>query len=107
MAAWRDGATAFLDPYDVLLTPAIARPAPRVGWGAHAGYYRATLNGARATPYTQAWNVSGFPAMSLPYGRRGARPGAVQLIAAPGHEAAIFALASELSGRPESQAEQS
>lgn len=96
MRAWRDAATAFISAYDVLLTPTIARPAPRSGWGARAGYYRATLNGARSTPYTQAWNVAGFPAMSLPFGKRSGRPGAVQLIAAPGQEAALFSLASEL-----------
>jgi amidase len=96
MAAWRAAATDFLAPYDVLLTPTISRPAPRFGWGARAGYRRATLNGARGTPYTQAWNVAGFPAMSLPYGRGRGLPGAVQLIAAPGKESALLTLASQL-----------
>jgi amidase len=67
-----------------------------MGWAQRAGYRRATLNGARATPYTQAWNVAGFPAMSIPYGRRGRLPGAVQLIAAPGKEQNLLALAAQL-----------
>ncbi len=96
MAAWRTAAEEFLAPYDVLLTPTISRPAPRIGWGQRAGYRRALLNGARAAPYTQAWNVAGFPAMSMPYGRRGRLPGAVQLIAAPGKEQALLALAAQL-----------
>ena len=102
MAAWRDRATAFLEPYDVLLTPTISHPAPRMGWGNRAGYRRATVNGARATPFTQAWNVAGFPALSLPFGRgrtgRFGQPGAVQLICAPGHEAKLLRLAGELAG---------
>jgi amidase len=96
MSAWRAAATEFLAPYDVLLTPTIARPAPRFGWGERAGYQRAVLNGARGTPYTQAWNVAGLPAMSLPYGRRGRLPGAVQLIVAPGKEPVLLALAEQL-----------
>jgi amidase len=97
MAAWRAAATDFLSPYDVLLTPTISHPAPRFGWGQRAGYRRATINGARGTPYTQAWNVAGFPAMSLPYGRTSGLTAAVQLIAAPGKEPALLALASQLS----------
>jgi amidase len=96
MAAWRTAADRFLAPYDVLLTPTISRPAPRFGWGQRAGYRRALLNGARATPYTQTWNVAGFPAMSFPYGQRGRLPGAVQLISAPGKEHALLALAAQL-----------
>ncbi len=108
---WTSRATAFLEPYDVLLTPAIARPSPPYGWGARAGFARSFNNGSAVTPYTQAWNLAGFPAMSLPFdgssgdargaesaGHAGAgRPGAVQLIAVPGGEAALMALAAQLS----------
>jgi len=111
MAAWRDRAAAFLDPYDVLLTPTISHPAPRMGWGDRAGFRRAFLSGARATPFTQAWNVNGFPALSLPFGPgrtgqtvpMGARqalapqPGAVQLICVPGKEAKLLRLAGDLA----------
>jgi amidase len=97
MAAWRDRATQFLAAYDVLITPTISHQAPRIGWGARAGYRRAFVNGARATPYTQAWNVAGFPALSLPFGRgTTSQPGAVQLICAPGHESKLTRLAVQL-----------
>jgi amidase len=97
MDAWRDRAAEFLAPYDVLLTPTISHPAPRIGWGARAGYRRAVVNGARATPYTQAWNVAGFAALTLPFGGGGSRqPGAVQLICAPGQEAKLIRLAAQL-----------
>jgi amidase len=102
MHSWRERAAAILGPYDVLLTPAISHPAPRMGWGGRAGYRRAVLNGARATPFTQAWNVAGFPAMSLPYGPgrpgRFGQPGAVQLVCAPGNEAKLLRLAGQLQG---------
>jgi amidase len=101
MAAWRDRAASFLQPYDVLLTPTISHPAPRMGWGDRAGFRRAFLSGARATPFTQAWNVAGFPALSLPFGagRTGqhGQPGAVQLICAPGKEAKLLRLAGDLA----------
>jgi amidase len=100
MQAWHDRAARYLEPYDVLVTPTIARPAPRMGWGNKAGYQRALVNGARCTPYTQAWNVAGFPALTLPFGagRPGpnGQPGAVQLICVPGKEAGLLRLAAEL-----------
>lgn len=93
-ARWRERVTVFLEPYDVLLTPAISRPSPPFGWGARAGFVRSFQNGSTVTPYTQAWNLAGFPALSLPVGRA---PGAVQLVAVPGKEAALLALAARLA----------
>jgi amidase len=74
----------------------VAGPAPKLGWGTRAGFLAAYLNGARATPYTQAWNLAGFPAMSLPFGGTSGAPGSVQLVAAPGREAALLTLARQL-----------
>jgi Asp-tRNA(Asn)/Glu-tRNA(Gln) amidotransferase A subunit family amidase len=57
------------------------------------------------TPYTQAWNLAGTPALSVPFGGggpsgfevpSGARLGAVQLVAAPGRESRLLALAAAL-----------
>jgi amidase len=93
---WRDTARRWFERYDVLMSPVIARPAPPAGWGTRASYLRAYLNGARSTPYTQAWNVAGFPALSLPFGGTASCPGAVQLVAAPGREGALLVLAAEL-----------
>lgn len=104
-AAWRAHAEAFLRSYDLLLTPAISRPSPVLGWGARAGFLRSFLSGSGATPYTQAWNLAGFPAVSVPFGGdgpdgfevpAGTRPGAVQLVALPGREAPLMALAAAL-----------
>ncbi len=97
--AWTARATAWLGGYDVLLSPVVARPAPPMGWGTRTSYLRAYLNGARGTPYTQAWNVAGFPALSLPVPLGGGVPGAVQLVAVPGREATLLALATQLAGQ--------
>lgn len=94
--AWRRAALDWFSRVDVLITPVVAQPAPRMGWGTRTGYWRAYLHGARTTPYTQAWNVAGFPAMSLPLGGTATAPGSVQLVCAPGKEGRLFALAAEL-----------
>lgn len=98
---WRSLAVAFLRSCDVLLTPAISRPSPPFGWGASVGFARAFQNGSGVTPYTQAWNLAGVPALSLPFGSDGAAPagalpGAVQLVSAPGREPDLLALAAQL-----------
>jgi amidase len=96
--AWRDRALGWFADVDVLMTPVVARPAPAAGWAADAGYGRSYLNGAHCVPFTQAWNLAGFTALSLPIGDRGA----VQLVCVPGREAALLRLAGELesAGRP-------
>ena len=95
--AWRRKALAWFEKYDVMISPVIARPARPFGHSARIGYWTGYLEGARDTPFTQAWNLNGFPALSLPFGGTADRPGAVQLVAPPGREAAIFRLAEQLS----------
>jgi amidase len=96
--AWQRTATDWFSTVDVLITPVIGGFAPPIGWGVHKGFLRLYLNGARTTPYTQAWNLSGFPAMSLPFGGSPTAPGSVQLITLPGRESQLLALASLLEG---------
>ncbi|MCW2502803.1 MAG: hypothetical protein JWO79_1087, partial [Actinomycetia bacterium] len=93
-AAWRERALAWFEDVDVLLTPVIARPAAPAGSATRMGYWRAYLDGARRVPFTQAWNLAGFPALTLPMGA-----GAVQLIAAPGRESALLRAAADLERR--------
>jgi amidase len=81
----------------------VARRAQPYGWGERTSFLRAYANGARITPFTQAWNVAGFPAMSLPFGATATTgatataPGSVQLVTAPGRESSLFALATTLA----------
>jgi amidase len=90
---------AFLEPYDALLTPALAlRPVP-IGeihgrgpdpWG---NYQRS----GHFTPYTAIFNVTGLPAIALPlYHGKDGLPTSVQLAGRPAGEAALLRLAAQL-----------
>ncbi|WXB19430.1 amidase [Pendulispora albinea] len=52
---------------------------------------------------TSLWNLAGFPALSVPAGRVAGLPVGLQLVAAPGSEALIFALARKLSSQTAAQ----
>jgi amidase len=93
--AWQQAAETWFSDVDVLVSPVISHAAP-FGWGTRKNYLRSYLNGARTTPYTQAWNLTGFPAMSLPFGGAPSAPDSVQLVSLPGREASLIAVATEL-----------
>jgi amidase len=93
---WRARAWQFFKDHDVLLTPALARPAPHArnwhkrGWTTN---FLANLYAPMAAP----WNLAGWPAMVVPVGTHpSGLPTAVQLVAPPGGEARLLALATEL-----------
>jgi amidase len=59
--------------------------------------------GIRYAPFSAAWNVAGFPAMSVPAGVHPIEgtPLSVQLVARPGRESTLLSVASALeSARP-------
>jgi amidase len=93
---------AFFADHDLLLTPTIARPAPRLGvldtTDVQAMYTRAATYSAMTSPF----NVSGQPAISLPTGVDGdGVPIGVQLVAGFGREDLLLQVASQLeSARP-------
>lgn len=89
--AWRRAGQHWFADGDVLISPVVARAAQTFGWAERTSYRRTYVNGARTTPFTQAWNVAGFPALSLPHGNT-----AVQLVTVPGREHHLFALAATL-----------
>ena len=90
---------AFLEPYDVVVTPALAqRPVPTGaihGRGPDPiGNYRRS---AAFTPYTAILNVTGQPSIVLPlYQGPDGLPTAVQLIGPPAREDLLLALATQL-----------
>jgi amidase len=91
--------TAFLEPYDALLTPALAeRPLPlgTLDTGAPDPMSTFTRSGL-FTPFTPVFNASGQPGISLPlfHGEDGL-PLGVQLVGRPAGEAALLGLASQL-----------
>lgn len=76
---------------DVLVTPALARrPAParryaELPWAASA------IPSLAYAPYPPLWNLVGWPAMTVPFRGEG-----VQLVARPGGEADLLALAAKI-----------
>jgi amidase len=90
---------AFLAPFDVVVTPALARPPVPIGeihgrgpdpWG----HYRRS---GSFTPYTAICNVTGQPAMSLPlYWDEHGLPIGVQLIGRPAREDVLLAVGAQL-----------
>ena len=93
-----DRLNAFLQDYDVLMTPTMAQPPPKLGTidAMHDdfdGFNRAVQP---YVTYTQPFNMSGQPAASLPlHWSAGGLPIGVQIAAAVGEEARLFALAAQ------------
>ena len=89
----------FLDPYDALLTPALAeRPLPLGTLDTAAPDPMSTFTRSGLfTPFTPVFNASGQPGISLPlYEGEDGLPLGVQLVGRPAGEAALLALASQV-----------
>jgi amidase len=89
----------FLEPYDVLLTPALARRPVPIGEIHGLGpdpwdqYHRS----GPFTPYTAIINVTGLPAIVVPlYDGDDGLPLAVQLVGPPAREEVVLALGNQL-----------
>jgi amidase len=88
----------FLDQFDVVITPALARPPVAIGEihglgpDAWAHYQR----GGHFTPYTGIVNVCGLPAVSLPLYQSDGLPLGVQLIGRAAGEGALLAVSAAL-----------
>lgn len=98
-AAWVERTVRWFDDVDLLLTPTVCEPAPPLR----------DLDPTRLAPmellermlphmaFTEPWNATGQPALSLPLGRTPeGLPVGVQLVASPGREALLFAVAASL-----------
>jgi amidase len=93
---------AIFERHDVLLTPTLAVGPRPIGALDGIGWIRATLRALQYAAYTAVWNVCGNPAASVPAGfTADGLPSAVQLVAPPHGEPAIFRLAAQLeAARP-------
>jgi amidase len=91
-----------LEQHDVLLTPATAKPPPRIGQleGRGAPW---TLNAVAGwVPYNGVWNVTGQPAASVPAGLGAdGLPRGVQLVGRPNDEATLLSLAAQIEAERE------
>jgi amidase len=83
--------------HDLLLTPTLGAPPPRLGWFTEAGPEQEGARIAGFIPYTAQFNLTGQPAVSLPlHWTPGGLPVGVQLVAAYGREDVLVRVASQL-----------
>ncbi|MFI6897515.1 amidase [Streptomyces sp. NPDC050256] len=92
---WEFGAA--FDRFDVLLSPTLAQPTPLLGTldttNPESIYRHASVYSA----FTSVYNVTGMPAMSVPFGHDGeGLPLGVQFAAPLGGEGVLLALAAQL-----------
>lgn len=86
--------------FDAVLTPALATPAPPIGWYDQHDGERNFAQQVQFTPFTSFVNVSGLPAITVPVEDTAeGLPMGVQLIGRPGGEATLFALGAQLERR--------
>jgi amidase len=88
---------AFWDGVDVVLTPTLAKLPVPIGWVFEPDDpWEQFARGAEFTPFTPVVNVTGQPAMSVPFGVVDGLPVGVQLIGRPAGEAVLFRLAAQI-----------
>ena len=88
---------AFWEDVDILLTPTLAMLPVPIGWVFEPeDPWEQFRRGAEFTPFTPIVNVTGQPAMSVPFGEVDGLPVGVQLIGPPAGEALLFRLAGQL-----------
>lgn len=95
----RDRMLPFFERHDVLLTPALARPAPAAKDWHHRGWTANLVANTRFSPFTPPWNLAGWPAAAVPFRaaeREDSLPCAVQLVAPSGSEERLLAVAADL-----------
>lgn len=97
-ARWRDyGADQWFGDADVLVTPTLAAIPPKAERWGRRGLVRNVLVNVTYAPATGPWNMSGWPAMTVPFGVHGSGlPIGVQLVAPPGGEPHLLRLAAQL-----------
>jgi amidase len=95
---WREQALSLLSTYDVLMSPVIATPPPAAKRWSEASWQANMLANVPFAPFAAAWNVAGFPAMSVPAGvhPKHGTPMSVQLVARPGRESMLLSVAAAL-----------
>ncbi|MFF1306352.1 amidase [Streptomyces sp. NPDC058307] len=96
----RERLEPFFAEHDVLALPALARRSPKAEAWHERGWLRNVLVNTAYSPLTPPWNLTGWPAMSVPLGTLpSGAPTAVQLVARPGSETVLLEVAEELERR--------
>jgi amidase len=85
------------DTHDLVLTPTTAKPPPRIGELDRRGYWVTGSSASETCPYAFPWNVTGWPAISVPAGHTAeGLPIGGQLLAHEGQEGLLLAVAAQL-----------
>ena len=88
---------AFLDDYDLLLTPTLAQPPVAIGALEDDDPWVQFANAGQFTPFTQVANITGLPAVSLPLSWNAeGLPIGVQLVGRPADEATLFRVSAQV-----------
>lgn len=98
-ARWVDATRAWFAGVDLLLTPSVNEPAPLLDAldPTHLGPLELLERMAPHMGFTEPWNATGQPALSLPLGATDAGlPVGVQLVAARGADALLLSVAASL-----------
>ena len=92
----------WFDLWDVVITPALAYSPPRIGrWDNH-GWLTTAIGVSRWIGFSPLWNLAGCPAATVPVDRyRDGMPVAVQMVAAPGRERLLLAVAAQIEALSE------
>ena len=94
---WARRMASWWDDHDLLLTPTLGAPPPRLGWFTADGPTHEGPRIASFIPYTAQFNMTGQPAISLPlHWTPDGLPVGVQLAAAYGREDMLIRVASQL-----------
>ncbi|MCC6269790.1 MAG: amidase [Microbacteriaceae bacterium] len=91
-------ARAFFADHDILLTPMLARSAPKAEQWHRRSWLRNIWSNLQYAPFAAPWNMVGWPAASVPAGfdANTGMPTAVQIVAPPNGESLILGLAVQI-----------
>ncbi len=98
-SVFRDAAARLFDRYDVLLAPATPCTAPRVGEASMMIDGQDVSVRQNLGAYTQPLSYIGLPVLAAPVDRPGLLPIGVQIVAPPGREDRLFAVAARLESQ--------
>ena len=94
---WQRRAEGFFADLDVLVTPTLAQPPLLAKAWARKGWLSNVWANSHFAPFAAHWNLAGWPAMAVPAGLHpNGTPLSVQLVAKPGGETVLLAVAAQL-----------
>jgi amidase len=97
LGGWTRRMAEWWTSYDVLVTPTLGAPPPRLGWFTDAGADQEGQRIVSFIPYTAQFNMTGQPAVSLPlHWSADGLPVGVQLVGAYGREDLLVRLSAQL-----------